>query len=140
AEIRPVGVITGQEDRDAFLSRLLPSYAMFQYVNMHLPEDSHVFLIYMKNLGYLCDRPYYSDSMFESYTIQEILARSESPAAIYDSLRKRGFTHILYDVNYVCGSMSPFSDAEKKTFLVFQEKHLRLLKSDRGRYYLYRLV
>ncbi len=138
--IRPVDVITGQEDRDTFLSRLIPSYTMFQYVNTHLPEDSNVFLIYMKNLGYLCDRPYYSDSMFESYTIQEILARSESHTDIYDSLRERGFTHMLFDVNYVSGNMSTFSDVEKKIFLAFQEKHLKLLKSDKGRYYLYRLV
>jgi hypothetical protein len=138
--IGPVDVVTGQEDRDTFLSRMLPSYAMFQHVNTHLPEDSNVFLIYMKNLGYLCDRPYYSDSMFESYTIQEILARSESHTDIYDALRERGFTHILYDVNYVSGHMSTFSDVEKKIFLAFQEKHLKLLKSDKGRYYLYRLV
>ena len=139
-KIRPVDVVTGQEDRDTFLSRMLPSYAMLQHVNTQLPEDSNVFLIYMKNLGYLCDRPFYCDSMFESYTIQQILARSESHTDIYDSLRERGFTHILYDVNYVSGHMSTFSDVEKKIFLAFQEKHLKLLKSDKGRYYLYRLV
>jgi len=139
-KIRPVDVVTGQEDRDVFLNRMVPSYAMFQYVNTHLPESSKTFLIYMKNFGYLCERPYYSDSMFESYTIQKILARSESHTDIYDSLRERGFTHILYDVNYVSGNMSSFSDVEKKIFLAFQEKHLKLLKSDKGRYYLYRLV
>lgn len=139
-EIRPVDVVTGQEDRDTFLSRMLPSYAMFQHVNTQLPEDSNVFLIYMKNLGYLCDRPYYSDSMFESYTIQKVITQSQTALDLYDFLREKGFTHILYDINYIFGNMSTFSDVEKKIFLAFQEKHLKLLKSDKGRYYLYRLV
>jgi hypothetical protein len=139
-KIGPVGVITGQEDRDTFLSRLIPSYTIFQYVNTHLPADSNVFLIYMKNLGYLCDRPYYSDSMFESYTIEKILAHAATSAGVYHTLKEKGFTHILYDSNYVFGDMSTFSDVDKGMFLAFQERYLKLLKSDKGRYYLYRLV
>jgi 4-amino-4-deoxy-L-arabinose transferase-like glycosyltransferase len=137
--IRPVDVITGQEDRDAFLSRMLPSYAMFQYVNTHLPEDSNVFLIYMKNLGYLCNRPYYSDSMFESYTIEKILAHAATPADVHHALKEKGFTHILYDINYVFGDMSTFSERERDLFSAFQERHLGLIKADQERYYLYRL-
>ena len=32
-----------------------------------------VFLIYMKNFTFLCDRDCYSDSMFEAHTLQKIL-------------------------------------------------------------------
>ncbi len=138
-KIRPAGVITGYEDRDAFLRRMVPSYKMFQYVNTNLPEESKILLIYMKNFGYLCDRPYYSDSMFESYTIQKILTGSETATDVYDSLRERGFTHILYDINYVFGNMSTFSAQEKSLFLTFQKDHLELIKADQERYYLYRL-
>jgi hypothetical protein len=139
-KVRPLGVITGLEDRGHFLSRVVPSYTMFQYVNTHLPEDSKVFLIYMKNFGYLCERQYYSDSIFESYTIQKLLAHSATRADVYHGLKERSFTHILYDINYISGHMSTFSDVEKEMFLAFQERYLKLLKSDKGRYYLYRLV
>lgn len=138
-KIGPAGVITGHEETDAFLKRMVPSYKMFQYVNTNLPEESKIFLIYMKNFGYLCDRPYYSDSMFESYTIQKILTRSETATDVYDSLRERGFTHILYDINYVFGNMSTFSAQEKSLFLTLQKDHLELIKADQERYYLYRL-
>jgi hypothetical protein len=137
--IGPAGVITGHEETDAFLKRMVPSYKMFQYVNTNLPEESKLFLIYMKNFGYLCDRPYYSDSMFESYTIQKILTRSETATDVYDSLRERGFTHILYDINHVFGNMSTFSAQEKSLFFTFQKDHLELIKADQERYYLYRL-
>ena len=139
-KIRPVGVITGSEDRDAFLNRMIPSYSMFQYINRELPEDSKIFLIYMKNLGYLCDRPYYSDSMFESYTIQKILAQSSTPEEVYVSLKEGGFTHILYDINYVSGEMSTFSEQEKGLFFAFQEKCLELMNVEMERYCLYRLL
>ncbi len=139
-KIKPLGVITGLENREAFLDRMIPSYSMFQYLNAQLPEDSKIFLIYMKNLGYLCDRPYYSDSMFESYTIQKILAQSSTPAEVYVSLKERDFTHILYDINYVSGDMSTFSEQEKALFFVFQKRYLELIKTEKGRYYLYRLL
>jgi len=139
-KIKPVAVVTGQEGRDVFLNRMIPSYAMFQYVNTHLPESSRTFLVYMKNIGYLFEPPYYSDSMFESYTIKKILTRSVTTADVYQALKDLGFTHVLYDINYVFGDMSTFSAQEKDMFLAFQERYLELLKSDKGRYYLYRLV
>lgn len=139
-KIRPVDVVTGHEGRDVFLNRMVPSYAMFQYVNTHLPESSKTFLIYMKNFGYLCERPYYSDSMFESYTIKKILTRSVTTADVYQALKDRGFTHILYDINYVFGDMSTFSAQEKDMFLAFQETYLALIITEKGRYYLYRLT
>jgi hypothetical protein len=139
-QIKPLGVIAGSEDRDAFLSRMIPSYAMFRYVNKELPEGSKIFFIYMKNLGYLCDHPYYSDSMFESYTIQKILDQSATPSDVYASLKQGGFTHILYDINHVSGEMTTFSKQERDLFLAFQKRYLELKNVEKGRYYLYRLL
>jgi hypothetical protein len=139
-KIKPLGVITGSEDRDAFLNRMIPSYAMFQYVNRELPEGSKIFFIYMKNLGYLCDHPYYSDSMFESYTVQKILGQSAIPADVWAYLKEEGFTHVLYDINYVSGEMSSFSEEDRDLFFAFQEKYLELLNAEKERYYLYRLL
>jgi len=138
-KIRPLGIVSGLEERESFLNRMIHSYSMFQHVNNHLPGNTKLFFIYMKNLGYLCDRPYYSDSMFESYTIEKILARSATPEEVSLALSKRGFTHILYDINYVTGKFSTFSDQAKTLFLLFQEKHLELIKIEKRRYYLYKI-
>ena len=137
-KIRPVEVLIGIESRDAFLNRMLPSYGMFQFANENLPHNSRIFLIYMKNWGFLCDRDYYSDSMFESYTIQKILSHSTTPKAVSKELQERSFTHILYDINYIYGPLSTFSSEEKALFSSVQEKFLALVKAD-GPFYLYRL-
>jgi hypothetical protein len=135
-KIKPAGVVLGLESREAFLSRMIPSYDMFHYVNNNLPEESRVFLIYMKNMGYLCSRPYYSDSMFESYTIEKILSEAATPLDVYNVLKKQGFTHVLYDINYVFGSLSTFSEQQKERFLAFQKTYLKLVRSEQGRYFL----
>ena len=137
-EIKPMGVVIGTEDRDSFLRRRLPSYDIINYINNNVPERSRLFLIYMKNWGFLLDRDYYSDSMFESYTIQKILTRSLSTEDVYAVLRDKGFTHMLYDLNYISGNLSTFSPEEKEKFFDFQKKYLTLQKN-KGPYYLFRL-
>ena len=137
-KIRPPGVVFGVESKDDFLKRMLPSYEMFKFINQRLQPDSRILLIYMRNYGFLCDRNYYSDSLFESYTIQKILSLSRNPKDVYMKLKERGFTHILYDKNYIDGALSTFSDKEKHLFFAFQEEFLVLIKRD-GVYFLYHL-
>jgi hypothetical protein len=132
----PVGVVMGTESREAYLGRMLPSYNMFRFVNMNLPPDSRVFLVYLKNWTFLCDQECYSDSMFESYTLQKILAHSSTPAAAAGKLKAMGFTHILYDEGYIYGILSVFSENEKTAFSRIEKDYLRLIRSE-GPYRLY---
>ncbi len=74
-KIAPLRVAVGIESRDEFLSRTLPHYPMYRFVNRNLPPDARVFLLYMKNYTFLCDRDCYADSMFEAHTLQKILQR-----------------------------------------------------------------
>jgi hypothetical protein len=139
-KVRPVPVVLGFEDRVAFLNREIPSYNIFDFINHNLSEETKIFLIYMKNVGYLCERPYYSDSMFESYTMQKILRQAQDPSKVRAALKEGGFTHLLYDINYVYGELSTFSGEEKALFSSFQDSFLYLIKSDKGRYYLYEIL
>jgi len=138
--IKPIGIFMGDEDKHAFLSRLIPSYEMLRHINTRLPENSYILTIYMKHPSYLFNRPFYSDSMFESYTIETILNRSKTPEDVRIALKERGFTHILYDISYVIGETATLSEENKALFLEFQEKHLKLVQTEEGRYFLYRFV
>ena len=139
-KIQPVNLLAGREDKDTFLARNIPSYPMIQYVNAELPENAYILTIYMKNLAYLYKRPFYSDSMFESYTVETILNKAKTPEAVWLALKRKGFTHVLYDINYVLGDASTFSEEEKGLFIDFQNKYLTLVKNGRERYFLYRLL
>jgi hypothetical protein len=136
--INPVSVVIGKEGRAEFLDRMLPSHGMFAYMNRHLPPDAKIFLIYMKNWTFLCEKECYSDSMFESYTIQKLLSQTSAPAEVFSALTGKGFTHILFDIHYIYGPPSTFTPSEQALFQAFTYEHLELIKADRS-YYLCRI-
>ncbi len=111
-----------------FLSRTLPPYPMYRFVNQALPPDARVFLIYMKNYTFLCDRDCYADAMFEAHTLQKILRQAASPSEVRDRLKTEGFTHLLYDEFYLLGDPSPLSPEEKNLFISFREMHCTLVR------------
>ncbi|MFB3925504.1 MAG: ArnT family glycosyltransferase [Syntrophales bacterium] len=135
SQIAPAGVAFGLESRDAFLDRRISCYPMLRFINRHLPPDSKILMVYMKNYGFLCDRNFYSDSIFEYYTLQKILSHAHSAADIRKELRERKFTHILYDGGFLFGEPSNLTPKEKDLFLTFQREHLFLIKRD-GNYFL----
>jgi hypothetical protein len=137
-KINPLRVAIGIESRDHFLSRTLPPYTMYRFVNEALPPDAQIFLIYMKNYSFLCDRDSYADAMFEAHTLQKILRQAASLLEVRDRLKTEGFTHLLYDEFYLLGDPSPLSPEEKNLFISFRELHCTLVMQQ-GFYRLYRL-
>ena len=137
-KISPLRVVTGLESPDQFLSRMLPQYPLYRYVNLNLPADARVFLLYMKNYTFLCNRECYADSMFEAHTLQKILQEESSTEGVRNRLKALGFSHILYNATYLLGELSPFSAGQKGLFFDFQERHLRAVRQE-GHYHLYYL-
>lgn len=86
----------------------------------------------MKNKGFLCDREYYSDAMFESYTLQKILSQSPSPEDVYTSFKSRGFSHLLCDMDYVFGGRSLLSMQEKGMFAGFASRYCSVTRQDKN--------
>ena len=136
--VSPLPVVVGSESREAFLTRMIPSYPMYRFVNHELPRDSRVFLIYMKNFTFLCERSCYADAMFEAHTLQKILRKAASPDDVRERLKKAGFTHLLYDETYLLGEPSPLSPEEKRLFRAFQNTGL-VVVTQQGPYRLERL-
>jgi hypothetical protein len=126
----PLGVVVGTESREDFMARMIPSYRMYRFVNRELPPESRVFLIYMKNLTFLCERACYADSMFEAHTLQKILREAASPGEVHGCLKAAGFTHLLYDETYLLGDPSPLSPEEKSQFLAFRNSQLVTIGQD----------
>jgi hypothetical protein len=137
-KIRPLGVIAGVESRDEYLARVVPISTMYRYANLHLPPRSKIFLVYMRNYTYLCEMECYSDSAFESYTIQKVLSSAGSSLEVARTLREKGFTHLMYDSRFVFGEISQFRPEEKERFQRFQVEMLALVHEE-GMFRLYRI-
>ena len=138
AKIRPLPAVVGIESRDAFLSRTLPHYSMYRFVNRTLPPDARVFLLYMKNFTFLCERDCYSDSMFEAHTLQKLLREETKPEGVRGRITAMGFTHLLYDGVFLLGEPSPLSTEQKKLFGDFRDRYLHAVRAE-GVYHLYRV-
>lgn len=137
--VRPLPVVTGQESRDDFLQRRIPSYPVYRYINEQLPDTASVFLVYMKNLGYLCRRSCYSDSIFESYTLGKILRDAGDEREVRDRILQMGFTHIAYDEPFAVGAYSVWEPSEVETFERFRDRFLIAEFEAYGRYFLFRI-
>jgi hypothetical protein len=134
----PCRAVVGLESRESFLNRTIPTYVMYRYANDSLPPDARIFLLYMKNYTFLCERDCYADAMFEAHTLQKFLQGEPTPETVRDRIKARGFTHLLLDAYYLLGEPSPLSAEEKERFRSLMARHLLPLKTE-GRYVLFAL-
>ena len=78
------------------------------------------------------DRPFLSDTFFESQTLSEIIDKGVYAADIINRLKARGITHILFDFNYVFGKDSSLTIGERAIFKNFLIKHGEQLSAKNG--------
>jgi len=134
----PVKYVTGEESREQYLARNISRYPMYQVMNKLEPE-AKVLLIYMRNLGYLAERPFHSDSVFEAHTLQTLLMRDASSDGLRRQLQSLGITHLMLDRNYVFGKEAAFPPGHQTTLHRFLKNRAQLLKQV-DHFFLYQLV
>lgn len=129
-KIRPLPVLLGSEARHDFLKRNLTVYGMYDHANRNLDPKDKVFLVNMKNYSFLADFDCFSDSMFESYSLNRLLSQSASPEQLLAGLSSSGFTHLMYDDNHVTGAKSLLGPKEIQLFSEFRKSRLQPVFSD----------
>jgi hypothetical protein len=95
AVLSPVRVVLGGEPPARFLERRLDYYPYYELVNRELPPTARVWLIHMRRDTYYLDRPYFSDFIFEDWTLREWVRGSASADELAARVRAAGITHIL---------------------------------------------
>ncbi len=134
----PWKYVTDQETRDQYLARNIPRYPMYQAMNRLNPE-AKVLLVYMRNLGFLAERSFHSDSIYEAHTLQKILTQDASPEGILRQLQTLGITHLMFDRKFVFGKDAAFPPDHQTALNRFLKNRAHLLKQ-MDDFFLYRLV
>jgi len=114
--IDPLSYIVKKESREQFLTRQILAYPSYQDANKILTDNDKVMLVYMRNFGYLMDRPFFSDTFFEAHTLTEIIDKGIYAADILNRLKTRGITHVLFNFDYVLGKDSALTIGERAIF------------------------
>jgi len=95
AEKNPVRVVFGGESREDYLTRQIDYYGYYKIVNNDLPPDAKVWLIDMRRDSYHLDRAYFSDYLFEEWTLKKLVEESRDVSELRQKARQMGITHVL---------------------------------------------
>lgn len=95
AQKSPLQVVLGGETRDEYLTANVDYYPYYQLINTQLQSNAKVWLINMRRDSYLIEKPYFSDYMFEDWTLKQMSEESNSVAELREKAKKLGVTHIL---------------------------------------------
>ena len=93
----------------------------------------------MQNLGFLMDKPFFSDSVFEDHTLKKIIDEEVYAGDIINKLKSMGITYVLFNHQFIFGENSTLSPGEKgilKNFLYLHAQRI-LVKNE---YFLYRFM
>ena len=93
--IAPLGVLVGEESRDAFLQRNLGAhYAAMELVNEHVPEEGRVLFLWEPR-SYYCRRRAQPDAILERWAWLRH-RYDDDLGEIARALRAEGYTHVLH--------------------------------------------
>ena len=130
--VNPLTYLTGQETQEAFITRHIPSYPLFQAMNEELAPDAVVLFVYMQNFGYFSERRFVSDTFQEAHTLQSMIANDASPAGLMRQFKALGITDLLINDDFVFGKNSAFSPAGREALRTFLAGHARLVTAKNG--------
>ncbi len=137
--IDPLSYLLKKESREQFLTRKIKAYPSYQDANQMLTEKDKVLLVFMRNLGYLMDRPFFSDTFFEAHTLTKLIDEGVYAADILNRLKKRGITHVLFNYDYIFGKDSALTIGERAIFKNLLIQNGEKLSANNG-FLLYRFM
>ena len=128
----PLRVLTGNESEATYLSREVPSFAAWRWINAHLPDDARV-------LAFSGGDQFYASRFRISF--DATIARDavwgggpQSEADAVSHLRRLGITHVLFDRRPLITA-----NAELLAILSPQVQQACVPEYDDGRYWVCRL-
>jgi 4-amino-4-deoxy-L-arabinose transferase-like glycosyltransferase len=137
--VSPVDYLSGNETRAAYLTRVLPEYPAFAYVNRELPRDAKIYLLFIGRRGYYCERNYFHDGGELPAFLHGAINSAREPGQLEKVLRTQGITHLMIRTDllarYLVENLPP---AQVALWNEFARSRLSLNFHERG-YALYQL-
>jgi len=95
AEKNPARFVFGGESRADYLTRRIDYYDYYKIINNELPTDAKVWLINMRRDSYHIEKPYFSDYLFENWTLKQFVEESRDTNELRQKAKQMGITHVL---------------------------------------------
>ena len=129
--VQPYGVWLGRESRETYLQRRVDEYNTARFVNLSLPEDAVVYLLFTGNRYYFYDRDV-RGSYFSQQPIVRCLSEEATAEHLATCFRELGTTHIAIHLNRTKQTLDiSLNDEQKNAWTEFVKKYLELVYKDR---------
>lgn len=137
--VRPMGYVTGQESRETYLTRVVPEYPVFAYINRELPATAKIYLLFIGRRGYYCGRDYVHDGGDLPGLLMSVIQSAKDSSEIGKAFKKQGITHLMVRENLLVRFLNNnLNQSQQIVWNGFVTQQLRPRFRDRG-YALYQL-
>ena len=90
----PLRYLRGSETQDAYLSRVIPSYPLFRFINERLSSGARI-LFLGETINFYCVREVIASSAFDINPMVPIVKGAATAEGIRARLKEKGITHLL---------------------------------------------
>ena len=135
----PLRYLSGNESRNSYLTRMLPEYTSFQYVNRATATTAKIYLLFIGRRAYYCERDYFHDGGdLPGYLLGAVRA-AENADQIARALKRKEITHLMVREDLLARFLiNNLSRNQSTLWNEFAMNRLRLLFRD-GRHAVYQL-
>jgi len=131
-KVQPYGYWLRRESRETYLQRRVDEYNTARFVNMGLPDDAVVYLLFTGNRYYFYDRQV-RGSYFSQQPIVRCLAEKAAADHLADCFRQLSATHIALHLLRTNKTLDiSLNDEQKRAWTEFVKKYLELVYRDRS--------
>jgi len=133
--VQPMSYISGRVERDEYIEKYRPEYAVINYANHNIPDNAKILCMFLGNRSYYSDR----EVVFNYSLASKAVIQKDSSEKIFINLKKRKITHLLirYDL-FNKWIQDNYNGREKEVIRQFFKKYVKLLYS-KNEHGLYRL-
>ena len=127
AAAAPWYYFVGTESRDDYLTRMLPEYPAFRYINRETPANAKIYLLFVGRRAYYCQRDYFHDGGELPGFLLGAIRNAKGTEQLAQSLRQKQITHLMIREDLLTGFLSNNLTAEQaRLWNEFAANRLRL--------------
>lgn len=135
--VNPISYLSGQVDRDAYITKYRPEYELYRFGNAALDPDAKVFALFLGKRGYRFNR----DIVFDNEGFGRLLAMNDDPISLGKALHQEGYSHLM--INHRLFNhwvVSNLSEKQRRCVELFLRTAVRSLLTTTSGHVLYALV
>ena len=106
ADAEPAAYLLGDVSRAQYLTRRLPEYLAFDYINRETPARAKIYLLFIGRRGYYCERDYFHDGGDLPGFLLGAIRAAKNAEQIEQSFRQKQITHLMAREDLLAGFLT----------------------------------